>query len=233
MNLYTSPKTSIKIPTEAQLRSRIKAFLANTYHFVRLEIDTWMGAGIRYIPKARLEVIDIENRTGEQLLNDRYFENWMEFSDKTINNLADEFLFQNLLQIKGQKRLIKRLVTKCLESDELTVNVKSSPILKAQILDGRKKGTRKKPLPSSVANRVPIELEAGQMCWICTRSTAPYIANPGLVLKKFQDGYRIIYFTNIKGSSEGTKLEINYHTFRSPTRYEIGLTPEQAILQKW
>jgi len=193
MNLYTSPKTSIKIPTEAQLQSRIKAFLANTYHFVRLEIDTWMGADMRYIPKARLEVIDIENRTGEQLLDDRYFENWMEFSDKTINNLADEFLFQNLLQIKGQKRLIKRLVIECLESSELTVKVRSSPILRAEILGGRKKSLGKKPLPSGSPSRIPIKLQVGDMCWICTRRTAPYMANPGLVLKKSQDGYRIIY----------------------------------------
>jgi hypothetical protein len=194
-----------------------------------------MGGGIRFTEKDIFNETDLaSDRKAELLLEEGIFESWRTFTEKSVNYLCGEFLWQNLASLgAGKKKLIKTIIIDLVEKTDLTVVIKSDPILESLIKSGRKRVKDIKSLPYSSNKRVTVDLQAGQTCFVCTDRSEPFISSPAYVLKKFENAYRIMFFTNVKDYGESKNLLVNQIICLTVQSNELGITPGQAVLQKW
>jgi hypothetical protein len=235
MNTFNTKRRKRVALTEDELRATIQTYLAGNFYFRKLEIDKWMDGGIRYAEKDIFNQTDLaSDRKAEQLLEEGFFESWRTFTEKSVNYLCGEFLWQNLASLgAGKKKLIKTIIADLVEKTDLTVAIKSDPILESLIKTGRKRVKGIKPLPYSSNKRVAVDLQSGQTCFVCTDRSGPFISSPAYVLKKFENAYRIMFFTNVEDYGESKNLLVNQIICLTVQSNELGITPEQAVLQKW
>jgi len=234
-NLIKNKRRKRPALMEDELRSAIQTYLDNNFLFRKLDIDQWMDGGIRYIERDVFhETALAADRKGEVLLEEGVFEDWRTFTAKSVNYLCGEFLWQNLTNLgAGKKKLIKTIITELVEKTGPTIVIKSDPIIESLIKMGRKNVKAIKPLTYNSGKRVAVDLQAGQTCFVCTDRSAPFIASPAYVLKKFENAYRIMFFTNVKDYGESKNLSVNQIICLTVQANELGNTPEQAVLQKW
>jgi len=222
--------------SERELYQAVVTYLEDNFIFRRLEIDQWLGNDkiiFREKDDALIEKLT-SGKSAEELWYDGVFEDWATHSKKTTHDLFSEFFFTNTQTVgKNRKRLVTQIIRDEIEQGALTETIKFSPVLKKIIGIGRQKEKGVRPLPFGSHKRRNIELNEGDVCYFSWQTTSPYVANPAFVFKKHQHSYSIIFFSNLHNGSETSKLEINMVRFITPQANELGVTPEQAILQHY
>lgn len=223
------------------LESKVNEFLIEKFVFKNFEIDEWLNKRIiiRFQHRNRFHKInnnqDIKYLANQQLLN------WEIINKDVVNYFFDEFCW--FLQSKynfqksilSKKSIIKNLIQQQIEQ-ELTDRVKFDSRIKPFFDKERIKVKGKKPIPKELWSKANPEL--GQECYICRNSSSPYIVDPAFVYKLDTNSpvtmYHLMYFTNF-GDYFGTtnKLEINGYGFVSVYDNEFGLTPEEAVKNKY
>jgi len=222
--------------SDKELYSAIMAYLEGNFVFRKLEIDLWLGNNrIMYLHRHNYDAKVFDSaKSAEELWNDGEFEDWKTCTPIFIKNICSEFILKNTgLVGKGRKSLVKNIVTAEVEHGSLVETVKFNPLLKQLIDSGRQQVKGIKPLSYGSHKRVKVEINEGGLCYFCWNSKNPYIANPAYVFRKSGGSYILIFFSNQHKGSESRKLEINMARFINAAADELGLTPEQAVLQRF
>ena len=222
--------------SDRELYSAIMAFLEDKFVFRKLEIDQWLGED-RIIFKHRddyePEIFNCGKST-EEIWSDGELEDWHTCTPINVKNICSEFILKNCAVVgKNRKSLIRDIVKAEISHGALIETIRFDPILKKLIDGGRKKVNGIKPLHYASNKRVTIELNEGDLCYFCWNAKNPYVANPAYVFRKVGGSYIIIFFTNQSKGSETSKPEINVGRFINAPADELGLTPEQAVLQRF
>lgn len=222
--------------SDRELYSALMAYLESKFIFRKLEMDHWLGDQRIIYTKKDNYVTDLLNsgKSAEELWHNREFEDWTTYTDKTVKYICSEFMLENCATVgKNRKALIKEIIKAEIEQGALTETIKFNPILKQLIESGRKKTCGIKPLLYGSHKRVKVELNEGDFCYFCWNTKGPYVANPAYVYRKCGGSYVIIFFSNLYKGSETTKPEVNIGDFINAPADELGLTPEQAVLQRF
>jgi hypothetical protein len=222
--------------SEQELYLALMAYLEHNYVFRKLEIDQWLGDDrIIYKHKEEYDPADFSlGKSSEELWSDGVFEDWRVCTPMAVKNVCSEFLFRNSAKAgKNRKTLLKDVVTAEINHGSLVETIKFNPLLKQLIDKGRYKVTGVKPLLYTSNKREKIELSEGDTCYFCWNTKNPYVANPAYVFRKAGGSYIIIFFTNLSKGTETGKPEINMARFINAPADEIGLTPEQAVMQRF
>jgi len=224
-----------RLYSEKELYRAIVTYLQDNFVFRRLEIDQWLGNDrIIFVDKnfRFLSKLNSKN-SAEELWYDGVFEDWGTYSEKMVNYIFSEFFLFNTQAVgTNRKRLIKQIIRDEIEHGSLTETIKFNPVLKKLIGIGRQKRNGVKPLPFGSHKRRKIDLNVGDLCFFCWNTKSPYVANPAVVFKKHDGFYTLIFFSNENRDFETSKLEINMGRFITADADELGITPEQAILQR-
>lgn len=222
--------------SDQELYSAIMAYLEDQFVFRKLEIDHWLGdKRVIYQHKDRYQPeLFNAGKSAEELWHDREFEDWTTCTDKTVKYICSEFMFKNCLAVpKNRKAMIKAIIKAEIDHGELIETIKFNPILKQLIDSGRRKVTGVKPLLYASHKRMKVELNEGDLCYFCWNTKNPYMANPAYVYRKSGGSYVLIFFTNLYQGKETSKVEINLGDFINAPADELGLTPEQAVMQRF
>lgn len=222
--------------SDRELYAALMSYLDNRFLFRRLEIDQWLDDDRIIFKRKGEHITSVLNSgmTAEELWETGNLEDWATYSPMTAKNICSEFMFQNSLTVaRGRKTLIRSMIKAEIEQGEITKTIRFEPKLKALIEAGRQRVTGIKPLPYGSQNRIKIELNQGDSCFICYRNQAPYMANPAYVYKKLSGSYLVIFFSNRLKGTETSKTDINAARFINASADELGLTPEQAVLQRF
>jgi hypothetical protein len=222
--------------SDRELYSAIMAYLENNFVFRKLEIDQWLGEE-RVVFKYR-ENYDLSlfkcGKSTEEIWCDGDLEDWHTCTQIMVKNICSEFIFKNSAAVgKHRKTLIRDIVKAETSCGELIETIKFNPTLKKLIDNGRKTMKGIKPLHYASNKRVNVELNEGDLCYFCWNTKNPYVANPAYVFRKSGGSYLIIFFTNQYNGLETSKPEINMGRFINAPADELGITPEQAVLQRF
>ena len=221
--------------SEKELYRAITTYLEDTFIFRRLEIDQWLGNDkIIFRENDGFSTKLNSGKSAEELWHDGVFEDWATYSEKTAHNLSSEFFFKNTQTVgMDRRRLVKQIIRTEIEQGARTETIKFNPVLKQLINSGRQKVKGVKPLPFGSHKRRNVDLSEGDLCYFCWNITSPHVANPAIVFKKYERCYSLIFFSNQHKGCETNKPEINMGRFITADADELGLTPEQAILQHY
>lgn len=222
--------------SDKELYEAIISYLDHQFVFRKLEIDIWLGdERVIYQPKDRYhEEIFSAGKSAEELWYDGEFEDWATCTNKTVNRICSEFMIKHWRVVpQNRKAGIKAIVTAEITRGQLIKVVKFNPALKQRIDVGRKRVSGVKSLRYCSNKRVKVDLNEGDVCYFCWNTKNPYIANPAYVFKKSAGSYVLIFFTNVSRAKETEKEAPNMARFIGVPADELGLTPEQAVLQRF
>lgn len=137
--------------------------------------------------------------------------------------------------VRSQKKILKELFIHKIENEIADV-ISFDNRIKPFFDKIRVKIKRINPVP--IQNRKKVEANLFDDCFICIGSSRPYIVNPAFIYKiekhSYGTKYSLMYFTNFESCFLITnKLEINGYGFLSVYGDEFGLTPEEAVENKY
>lgn len=220
---------------EASLLQAVNTFLNKNYLFRKLEIEQWLGLDqILYTRKDEVLSERLQTMTAETLWHEGDLEDWATYKPNKVDHFYENFMWENMQAVGfKRKKLIKNMIREIISTSQMTETIRFDPKLKTVIEMGRQKVQSVKPLQFSSSERKPVSLEEGEACFLNWYSKTPYIANPAFVFKKYENSYRLLFFTNAAESGETSKLVINSARFLTVPADELGKTPEQAVLQRF
>lgn len=222
--------------SDKELYSALMAYLEHEFVFKTLEIDQWLGdERIIYKHRSHYNTASFKSsKNTEEIWYDGEFEDWKTCTSMSIKNICSEFIFKYGAAIsKNQKALIKDIIKAEITYGTLVETIKFNPTLKMLIDNGRKTVKGIKPLHYASNKRVNVQMNEGDLCYFCWNTKNPYVANPAYVFRKIGSSYILLFFSNQSKGTETSKLEINMARFINVPADELGLTPEQAVLQRF
>lgn len=161
------------------------------------------------------------------------FENWIAFSQSGLKRFAEKFLMEDH-RFRRRYTITQVKEAIILAIEEQTTTIQFDPLLAECINEGRHKVTKVTPLRNTDSDRKRITLRKGQKCYLSESFCKPYLANPAYVYKDFgDDSYGVIFFINVNKEGQRTnRIKVNDWDFAKVYGNDVGLTPEQAVLQR-
>lgn len=216
------------------LEYEILSFLKEKYTFKMFEIDNWINEKTTYRYKQTSRLCNVS----DNIKIKENIDEW-EYVDKSVLDMFyDEFLWYNWgkhrLVLKNKKRVIIFTMLEIIQNS-LVKTIKYDVQIKSILKEKRIKVHRIKPLP--FYERKPVSLKNGDKCYIYRNKTTPAIVDPCLITNVDENEefkYDVMYFTNYgKFKMTTNNLEINGYNFAKVSAIEIGLTPEDAVRNKY
>lgn len=219
---------------EKDLYEMVFSFLNEQYVFRHIQLYDFFDNTEPIIKYTHVSNYNSEVDTVDEpckLLDRRCFQYWNDYTKNSTKLLADEFIWKNL-KLHSKRTLIKNAIAEIIANGDIVKTIKFNPFLKEIINSGRVKVSVSKSRFCSSHDRITM-VRSGDQVFVCDKSLSPYIANPGYVISASVTGtYRIMQFLNLDNDSRPTnKLRINGWSFFTANKDEIGLTPEDAVMQ--
>lgn len=218
----------------------LENFIVDKFQFKTFEIDNWFANKRIYRYKYKEHSEEISNELGIDYLRNDKIDSWRYIDNHAIDYFFGEFLwYMTLVQhvksgIKSKKEIYKKLIFEIIQNQAEVVlfDKRIKPFVESQ----RIKVPRVRPLPTHL--RKPVEaMKIGDKCFIFRYSEGIAIVDPCLVYDIVNGSelmYHVMYFTNFGDyGSASRKLGINGYGFATVYPTEIGLTPEEAVRNKY
>ena len=218
----------------------LESFIKDKFIFKTFEIDNWFCDKKIYRYKYKEDAEEIKEELGIDYLKTDKINSWRFVDQKEIDFFFSEFVFYMTFVhhiksgIKSKKQVFKEQILEIVQNQaELVLfDKRIKPFIKSQ----RVKVNRVRPLPTNLRKPVK-DLKIGDQCFIFRYSDGPTIVDPCLVYDVDPDDdlmYSVMYFTNFGDyGMTSRKLEINGYHFAKVYPTEIGLTPEDAVKNKY
>lgn len=221
----------------ANLINIIENFLNEQFIFRRIQIYEYFGnkeVPIRWTFRDKNTDYSELDKCNESsvLFDGDYFYRWSFYNKKDLilfADLCEAALFN--MDVKSTRSEIKTIIKNLITNSDFIKTLYFNPLIKDLINEGRHIVRKVKPV--RLDERTDISLNVGSKCYVCIDDKPPYIANPCYISKRFEGGYRVMFFTNMDNNFNDTyKSKINGLGFTTVFANEIGLTLEQAVRQK-
>jgi len=168
-----------------------------------------------------------------ELLDSQHFDSWTELTKSSIRNMADE-VFWSLRKdrivnyTKTDFNFVIKIIERVVKEQSAVKEISCDSRIKEFIKVGRSKVSHRiKSLPRYSGIRNELRLKKNDLVYVATDS---YFVCPGIIVKDFEDSYRVIIFNNYDDElTEAEGKKINGWEFRTLLNTEIGETPEEAI----
>ncbi len=223
-----------------EINKELEKFIINKFAFKTFEIDNWFNNKNIYRYKYKDKAEEIKDELSIHYLEHNKIDEWKYIDQSLIDYIFNEFLWYMTCVhhiktgIKSKKRQLKEYILEIItgQADIVTFDKRIKPFIKSQ----RIKVNRIRPLPIHL--RKPVEnLKVGDKCYIFRYSEGTTIVDPCLIYDVDENDdlkYSVMYFTNFGDYGITTKkMDINGYNFAKVYPTEIGLTPEEAVKNKY
>lgn len=219
-----------------QLKIDVEKFLLKDFSFVKFEIYNYFNNNKIYWAHSKAMIfqnMEYTDKDAFKMIDTIKSKNWAVYNEKsTLKYIASEFkLFSHIISNQKHKVAdIKVAVKSILDSEKLVQKIEFNPLISDLINEGRHRV--KNVYPQEIKYRQNISAEIGDKVYLCDSSNN--IANPAYVIGNFaNEKLHIAYFTNLNSDYiETQNLKINGWALIGASKNEVGLTPEQAIINR-